>query len=136
MVGTSSVFLVSVDDMRACKDKAGATTGLPDIPFVTTARVQACSDQSFPVTGSLVVCSTQNDHPQTYVAPVGRGLLLAEEAGERPARRLHLRVGFEVARDSSYETLGQLRAIGIKSDGDFDRSASRNSPNTRRSSRR
>src|SRR5690348_16069893 len=46
MVGTSSVFLTSVDNMRNCKDSTGAVTGLPDIPFVTTALVQQCSDQS------------------------------------------------------------------------------------------
>ena len=36
MVGTSAVFLTNIDDMRNCKDQAGATTGLPDIPFLTT----------------------------------------------------------------------------------------------------
>ena len=41
MVGTSAVFLTSVDDMRNCKDSTGAVTGLPDIPFVTTALVAA-----------------------------------------------------------------------------------------------
>ena len=122
MVGTSSVFLVSVDDMRGCKDKAGAATGLPDIPFVTTARVQACSDQSFPVTGSLVVCSTQNDHPQTYVAPVGRGLYWQKTLGKDLHGVYVFGSDSKSARDSSFETLGQLRAIGIKSDGDFDRS--------------
>jgi len=124
IVGTSSVFLVSVDDMRTCKDKAGAATGLPDIPFVTTARVQACSDQSFPVTGSLVVCSTQNDHPQTYVAPVGRGLYWQKKFGSDLHGVYVFGSDSKSARDSSFETLGQLRTIGIKSDGDFDRSAS------------
>jgi ABC-type branched-subunit amino acid transport system substrate-binding protein len=122
MVGTSSVFLVSVDDMRSCKDKAGAATGIPDIPVVSTARVQACSDQSFPVTGSLVVCSTQNDHPQTYVAPVGRGLWYQKNV-EKDLHGVYIfGSDSKSARDSAFATLGQLRAIGIKSDGDFDRS--------------
>jgi hypothetical protein len=122
MVGTSSVFLVSVDDMRSCKDKAGVATGIPDIPVVSTARVQACSDQSFPVTGSLVVCSTQNDHPQTYVAPVGRGLWYQKNV-EKDLHGVYIfGSDSKSARDSAFATLGQLRAIGIKSDGDFDRS--------------
>jgi ABC-type branched-subunit amino acid transport system substrate-binding protein len=124
MVGTSSVFLVGVDDMRACKDKTGTATGLPDVPFVTTARVQACSDQSFPVTGSLVVCSTQEDHPQTYVAPVGRGLYWQKKYGKDLHGVYVFGSDTKSARDSAYATLGQLRAIGIESDGDFDRSAS------------
>src|SRR5262249_21952578 len=34
MVATSAVLLTTVDDMRNCKDHAGATTGIPDIPVV------------------------------------------------------------------------------------------------------
>ena len=44
-VGTSAVFLTSVDNMRNCKDSTGAVTGLPDIPFVSTALVQQCSGE-------------------------------------------------------------------------------------------
>ena len=50
--------LTSVDNMRNCKDSTGAVTGLPDIPFVTTALVQQCSDQSFPMAPPQVICST------------------------------------------------------------------------------
>ena len=39
-VGTSAVFLTSVEEMRSCKDSTGAATGVPDIPFVSTALVQ------------------------------------------------------------------------------------------------
>ena len=63
MVGTSSVFLTSVDNMRNCKDSTGAVTGLPDIPFVTTAVVQQCSDQSFPIAPPQVICSTEGPAP-------------------------------------------------------------------------
>jgi ABC-type branched-subunit amino acid transport system substrate-binding protein len=124
MVATTSVFLVSVDDMRACKDQAGEATGIPDIPVVTTARAQACSDQSFPVTGSLVVCSTQADHPQTYVAPVGRGLYYQKRFGKDLHGVYVFGSDSKSARDSAYATLGQLRAIGVTSDADFDRTGS------------
>ena len=72
MVGTSAVSLASVDNMRNCKDSTGAVTGLPDIPFVTTALVQQCSDQSFPMAPPQVICSTKDQHPQTYQPNVGR----------------------------------------------------------------
>ena len=36
VVGTASLFLNNVDDMTACVDQAGAATGIPDLPIVTT----------------------------------------------------------------------------------------------------
>ena len=123
MVGTSAVFLTTVDDMRNCKDKAGATTGIPDIPFVTTAIVQQCSDQSFPMAAhAQVICSTKDQHPQTYQASVGRAFYYQKKFG----KDLHGVYVFgndsKSARDSSFSSgLGQMRAVGIKSDEDFDR---------------
>ena len=96
MVGTSAVGLSSVDNMRNCKDSTGAVTGLPDIPFVSTALVQQCSDQSFPMAPPQVICSTKDQHPQTFQPNVGRGVLLQEEVRQGPARRLHLRQRLQV----------------------------------------
>jgi len=121
MVGTSSVFLTSVDNMRNCKDSTGAATGLPDIPFVTTALVQQCSDQSFPIAPPQVDCATKDQHPQTFRANVSRGRFYNQKFGEG---KLHGVYVFgndsKSARDSSFVSLGALRDIGIKSDQDFD----------------
>jgi len=121
MVGTSSVFLTSVDNMRNCKDSTGAVTGLPDIPFVTTALVQQCSDQSFPIAPPQVDCATKDQHPQTFRANVSRGRYYNQKFG---ANKLHGVYVFgndsKSARDSSFVSLGALRDIGIKSDQDFD----------------
>src|SRR5262249_11769152 len=126
MVGTSAVFITTVDDIRSCKDKAGQTTGLPDIPFVTTALVQQCSDQSFPVAPPQVFCDTKDAHPQTFQANVSRGYYFLKKYG-----KLHGAYVFgsdsKSARDASFASLGGLRDIGgvdngVISDGDFDRS--------------
>jgi Periplasmic binding protein len=121
MVGTSSVFLTSVDNMRNCKDSTGAVTGLPDIPFVTTALVQQCSDQSFPIAPPQVDCATKDQHPQTFFANVSRGRYYNQKFGQG---KLHGVYVFgndsKSARDSSFVSLGALRDIGIKSDKDFD----------------
>jgi hypothetical protein len=121
MVGTSSVFLTSVDNMRNCKDSTGAVTGLPDIPFVSTALVQQCSDQSFPIAPPQVQCDTKDQHPQTFRANVSRGRYYNQKFG---ADKLHGVYVFgsdsKSARDSSFVSLGALRNIGIKSDQDFD----------------
>ena len=121
MVGTSAVSLASVDDMRNCKDSTGAAIGIPDIPFVTTALVQQCSDQSFPMAPPQVECSTKDQHPQTFHANVSRGLYYNQKFGKG---KLHGVYVFgndsKSARDSSFTSLGALRDIGIKSDKDFD----------------
>jgi hypothetical protein len=121
MVGTAAVSLASVDNMRNCKDSTGAATGLPDIPFVTTALVHQCSDQSFPIAPPQVECSTKDAHPQTFHANVSRGRFYNEKYGKD---KLHGVYVFgndsKSARDSSFVSLGALRDIGIKSDEDFD----------------
>ena len=120
MVGTSAVSLASVDNMRNCKDSTGAVTGLPDIPFVTTALVQQCSDQSFPMAPPQVICSTKDQHPQTYQPNVGRAYYYNQKYG-----KLHGAYVFandsKSARDSSFVSgIGQLRVKCCTSDQDFD----------------
>jgi ABC-type branched-subunit amino acid transport system substrate-binding protein len=125
LVGTSSVFLTSVDDMRNCKDMTGAATGIPDIPFVATATVQQCSDQSFPVATPIVICSTKDQHPQTYQQNIGRAHYFQKKYGNDLHGVYVFGSDSKSARDSSFASgLGQMRAVGIKSDEDFDRSGS------------
>ena len=120
MVGTAAVGLSSVDNMRNCKDSTGAVTGLPDIPFVSTALVQQCSDQTFPMAPPQVICSTATQHPQTFQPNVGRGYYYKKKFGD-----LHGAYVFgndsKSARDSSFVSgIGQLRLVCCKSDQDFD----------------
>ena len=120
-VGTSAVFLTSVDDMRNCKDQAGATTGLPDIPFVSTAIVQQCSDQSFPIAPPQIVCSTKDQHPQTYQANVTRGRYYTKTYGKNALHGAYIfTTDSKSAHDSQVASFGALQDIGIKSDNDFD----------------
>jgi Periplasmic binding protein len=123
MVGTAALLLASVDEMRNCKDATGAVTGIPDIPFVTNVVVHGCSDESFPIVPPTLVCSTKDQHPQTYQAGVGRGRYFQAKYGKQlhgvyifPSNSVSGRNGF-------FAGLGALRDIGISSDGDFDRLA-------------
>ncbi len=121
MVGTSAVSLSSVDNMRSCKDSTGAAIGIPDVPFVTTALVQQCSDQSFPIAPPNVVCSTKDDHPQTFKANVSRGRYYNKKYGQGKLHGVYIYGNdSKSARDSSFVSLGALTEIGIKSDKDFD----------------
>ncbi len=66
MVGTFALFLSNMDDANACKDKAGAATGIPDLASVTTGVVESCSPVAFPVSPPALDCATKDQSPQTY----------------------------------------------------------------------
>ncbi|MDQ1431978.1 MAG: hypothetical protein QOF40_2580, partial [Actinomycetota bacterium] len=121
VVGTSAVSLSSVDEMRNCKDSTGAVTGLPDIPFVSTALVQQCSDQSFPMAPPQVICSTATQHPQTFQPNVGRAYYYSKKYGNDLHGIYVFGNDSKSARDSSFVSgIGQLRVKCCKSDQDFD----------------
>jgi ABC-type branched-subunit amino acid transport system substrate-binding protein len=123
LVGTSALFLNSVANMQACKDQAGAMTGLPDIPVVTTEVVQQCNPESYPINPPSIVCSTQNDHPQTYQGNIGRAYYYEKKYGTLHGVFIYS-ADLKSAHDSSFTSgIGGVRAVGIKSDQDFSLSA-------------
>jgi hypothetical protein len=71
MVGGLVLFLTNVDDLVNCKDQAGQTTGLPDMPATTVGIPEACAPVAFPTLGSATDCSTVTKNPQTYYAAQG-----------------------------------------------------------------
>jgi hypothetical protein len=123
LVGTSTVMLSSVDDMRNCPDHASKTTGLPDIPFVTSAVSHECSDESFPIAPPPLRCATKEESPQTYVANVARGTYFTKKYDH--LHGIYIFPPLEAPRINAFATLGALRNVGktgsdITSDGDFD----------------
>jgi hypothetical protein len=81
MIGTASIFASNVDDIVNCKDISGAPTGIPDIPFVATDLHEGCSPKTFPINPQSVICSTMNQHPQTYQASIGRAFYYKKKLG-------------------------------------------------------
>ena len=123
MVGTSALFLNNVDDQLACKDQAGAPTGLPDLPFVTTEVVQQCSPDTYPMAPPQIICSTQGDHPQTYQSNVGRGYYYKQKFGNSLHGVYIFGNDVKAAENSTIASLGQLRQVCCTSDQDFGVSA-------------
>jgi ABC-type branched-subunit amino acid transport system substrate-binding protein len=123
MVGTSAALLNTIAEMRDCKDSTGAVTGLPDIPFYTGSLEHQCSTESFPIAPSALICSTKDQHPQTYQANVGRGRYYQKKYGNNLHGIYVFGNDSQAARDATFASVAALRDIGIKSDGDFDRSA-------------
>jgi hypothetical protein len=96
-------------------------TGLPDIPFVSTNLSQQCSDQSFPMAPPQVICSTKDQHPQTFQPNVGRGYYYKSKAGKNLHGPYIFPSDSKSARDSSFASgIGQLREVCCKSDQDID----------------
>jgi Periplasmic binding protein len=120
MVGTSALFLNNVDDQLGCVDKAGAATGLPDLPFVTTETAQQCSPDTFPVAPPQLICSTKDQHPQTYQQNVGRAFYYKQKYGKNLHGVYVFGSDLKAARNSSFASLGQVRNVCCKSDKDFD----------------
>ena len=119
LVGTAALFLNNVDDMLACKDQAGAATGLPDIPIVTTELAEQCSPVSFPINPPALECPTRNDHPQTYQVNEGTVRYLSR------ATHRNLHGIFLYDNDLKAAEAAQLvlvrgdEAGGVTSDGEF-----------------
>jgi len=79
LVGTSALFLPTVEDEVNCKDQAGANTGLPDVGAIVTGVPQSCSPVSFPINPPQLVCSTATNHPQTYYGNQGDSKYLLKQ---------------------------------------------------------
>jgi hypothetical protein len=114
LIGTSALFLNNVDDMVACPDKAGAATGLPDVPGVATELVQACSPVSYPLNPPTIDCATKDDSPQRYRGNVGSTKYYQRKFG----KNLHgvtvntndlasahnaIEIGYELAKEAGVE---------------------------------
>lgn len=71
MVGGEALFLNNVDDMVACKNKAGEAIGLPDMPGNALDTNQSCSPVTYVATNLGSYCETRDQHPQTYSVQQG-----------------------------------------------------------------
>jgi ABC-type branched-subunit amino acid transport system substrate-binding protein len=124
MVGTAALFLNNVDDQLACVDKAGAATGLPDVPFLTTEAPQQCSPITFPVSPPQLLCATKDQHPQTYQGSAGRAFYYEKRYGKDLHGLYVFGADLKSARNASFSSgLGQIRQLCCKSDQDVDLSS-------------
>jgi ABC-type branched-subunit amino acid transport system substrate-binding protein len=66
LLGTAALFLNDMRPAEGCKDKAGATTGIPDLPVLQTEPVEQCSPISFAVIPNGGSCPYSGSGPRTY----------------------------------------------------------------------
>jgi ABC-type branched-subunit amino acid transport system substrate-binding protein len=82
LVGTAAAFMTTIEDEVNCPDQAGKVTGLPDFAAFVTG-VQQCSPVAFPVNPPQLVCSTQDENPQTFRGGSGVAKYFQKLAGTK-----------------------------------------------------
>ena len=81
LVGTAALLMTNVDDEINCKNQSGQPVGLPDIGALVAGVPESCSPVSYPVVGVQLVCSTKDQHPQTYQGNQGEFRYLLRKHG-------------------------------------------------------
>ncbi len=71
LVGTTSLFVTTFDDVINCKDSKGQTTGVPDIGGLITSLTEACSPVTFSPNAPQVECDTVGQDPVTFQGSMG-----------------------------------------------------------------
>jgi hypothetical protein len=123
IVGTAALFLNNVDDMVGCRDKAGAATGIPELPTLQTEIVHQCSPVSFGPNPSQLDCSTRDATPQTWRANVGAIKFYEQKTGKK------LDGTFVYGNDLKSAAIGGLalirgaQAAGVEADNEIGISA-------------
>ena len=118
IVGTGALFMNNVDDLVSCPDKAGAKTGLPDVPVVTLWEVQQNSPVSFPITAPSKVFSDPSG--ETYQARVGRFRWYLQNVSKDLHGMFLVGADFEALKTATMPIWLGAQKVGIKSDGVFD----------------
>ncbi|MEX2254456.1 MAG: ABC transporter substrate-binding protein [Acidimicrobiia bacterium] len=120
LVGTSAVFLNNVDDIKACADKAGAATGLPDIAVITTEVAQQCSPTTYSVNPPQIICDTKGEHPQTYQANAGRAFYYQKKFGNDLHGAYIYSGDLKAAENSNRASMIEMQHAGAGIKQDFE----------------
>jgi hypothetical protein len=117
MVGNAMVFLTSADDIVGCVDKAGATTGLPDMPSFTAGVVESCAPTTYGLNPPQLHCDTATKQPQQYTSSKAGAPYFVEKFG---TRKLHGAMLFgndtKDAERGSRALLDSFLSTGIEAD--------------------
>jgi ABC-type branched-subunit amino acid transport system substrate-binding protein len=128
MVGTSAVFLNNVDDIEACVDQAGAGTGIPNLTVVATEIAQQCSSTTYAVNPPQIICSTRDQHPQTYQANVGRAFYYEKKFGKDLHGGYIYSGDLKSAENSNRASMTQMQTAGSGIEEDFEALQSASAP--------
>jgi hypothetical protein len=119
-VGTTALFLNDMGPAESCKDKAGATTGLPDLAVLQTEPVQQCSKISFAVLPGAGSCPYSGSGERTFGVADGPFKWYFQKYG---ATALHgvwiIPTDLPSTISSSMPGFRYSQQLGIKKDAEF-----------------
>jgi hypothetical protein len=128
LVGTTAVFLNNVDDVEGCVDRAGDATGIPDLAVVVPELAQQCSPTTYALNAPPIICSTKDDHPQTYQGNAGRAFYYQREFGKDLHGGYILSGDLKAAENANRGTMTQMQFAGAGIEQDFEALVSATSP--------
>jgi len=125
MVGTAVLFLTSADDLKGCTDKAGATTGLPDMPSFSAGVAESCAPATYGVNPPQVHCDTAFKTPQKYTSSKTGGPYFVSKYGKNKLHGVMVYASdTKDAERASRALVDAFQTAGIKSDQSVGVSAS------------
>src|SRR5439155_6814789 len=116
LVGTTALFVTTVDDLVNCKDVKGQATGLPDVAGITTSLTQACSPVTYSTTTVQIVCKTLSQDPPTQQGNVGPFKYYLKQLKGDAHGALLMSNDTPDARRSGHANLETAKKAGIKPD--------------------
>jgi hypothetical protein len=112
-----------VKDLESCPDKAGAPTGIPDIPGLSVAPAQVCSKNSFVVQVGGGSCPYAGQGPRDYLAGTGIYAFkwVIDNVLKQPPHGIGLMApDIPATKESSYASFTQaMQAVNATVDGVF-----------------
>ncbi|MEX2256251.1 MAG: ABC transporter substrate-binding protein [Acidimicrobiia bacterium] len=128
LVGTTAAFLNNVDDVVGCVDQAGEATGIPDLAVVVPELAQQCSPVTYALNPPAIICSTMDEHPQTYQGNVGRAFYYQKEFGKDLHGGYLFSGDLKSAENANRGTMTQMQDAGSGIAQDFEALVSAVSP--------
>ena len=119
LVGSTSLFIGDVSIIEKCPDKAGAATGIADIPERAVDALHQCSPNVFSVGGVAGSCPYSGTGPRDYTAMVGVFKQYEKIAGASLHGIYLIPSDLPSTIQSSMPTIRALNANGFVSDGEF-----------------
>lgn len=122
-VGSTALFVINVEPLNTCEDKAGNPTGIPDFAERAVEAGHACSPNLFTTAGIVTSCPPTPGEPQLFRANIGLSRWLVDEfAAEKGGLHGVFAIPSDIpsAINSATPSIRIInRQVGIKNDGEF-----------------
>src|SRR5262249_57378026 len=94
--------------------------GIPDLTVVATEIAQQCSRTTYAINAPQIICSTKDQHPQTYQANAGRAFYYEKKFGKQLHGGYILSGDLKSAENANRASMTEMQSegSGIKQDSE------------------